>query len=176
MNSFSAKTALLAILFGPTLMRADVVFSNVTGLGAPINSHVVCGSASCNNTVAQEFTPSANFSMTDALVDVARVSDFSTFDVFLDANSGGAPGATIEQIGFALSATASFPGSLITANTISTQITLTSGTPYWLVVSPHQANSEVSWAGGGSSATPQAVSLDGGNTWPFVNTGGLGTC
>jgi len=106
-------------------------------------------------------------------VDMVKIGDIATFDVFLDSDSGGTPGSVIEQIGFGLSATASFPASLITANTIGTPITLTAGTPYWLVVSPHQADSRVTWAGGGSVETPRAISLDGGNTWPLVGTDAL---
>jgi hypothetical protein len=184
MNSRSAKVALLSILFGPMLMRADVVFSNITSPfnGAPSNSHGVCGNGvdGCfNNALAEEFIPSANYILTGAQMLVlvhkesSGITDGANFDVSLDSDNSGAPGSLIEQIGSGLTATAtSFPGSLVTANSIATPITLTAGTPYWLVLTP-EANTFITWAGGGSSAPPSATSIDGGSTWPFVGTADL---
>jgi hypothetical protein len=175
MNSLLAKAALLSITLSPMLMRADVVFSNYNGAGSAIGSHFVCGASSCNNTIAEEFTPSLNFTMTDAQVLVAQNvnGNDQTFDVYLSSNGGTAPGAVIEQIGFGLSpSTATYPGSLITANSIGTPITLLAGTPYWLVLKPHLANSQIVWVGSGSQSVPSATSLDGGNTWPFAGGSG----
>jgi hypothetical protein len=174
MNSLLAKAALLSlsITLSPVLMKAGVVFSNVTGIGDALHSSVFCGSSLCNNVLAEEFTPSANYNMTDAQVQVKQnPGTDATFDVFLYSNNAGAPGSVIEQIGFALTATTpTFPGSLITANSLATPITLTSGTSYWLVLAGHEANSEISWVGEGSPAVPAAISLDGGNSWPFSST------
>jgi hypothetical protein len=171
MNSLLVKAVLLPVVFGPVLMRADVVFSNVTGTGTVNNFTGVCGSGAPSCTpdgiwAAGEFTPAANYSLTDAQALVATgTSSTATFNVFLYSNKSGVPGSAIEQIGFGLTATTNPPGSLITANTVNTPITLVSGTPYWLVLAPAAANSFINWANGGSPAAPFAVSGDGGSTW-----------
>jgi hypothetical protein len=181
MNNRSAKAALLSILFGPLLMRADVVFSNITNpfQGTPANSHGVCGNGvgGCyNNALAEEFIPSANYILTGAQVLVTTDEDANgnpygaNFNVSLDSDNSGVPGLPIEQIGSGLTATAT--ASLVTANSIATPITLTAGTPYWLVLTG-EVNTFIIWAGGGSTAPPSATSLDGGSTWPVVNTADL---
>jgi hypothetical protein len=181
MNSRSAKAALLSILFGPMLMRADVVFSNITSpfQNTPANSHGVCGNGvdGCyNNAFAEEFIPSANYTLTGAQVlvttheDANGDPDGANFNVSLDSDNSGAPGSPIGQIGSGLTATAT--ASLVTANSIATPITLTAGTPYWLVLTG-EVNTFIIWAGGGSTAPPSATSIDGGSTWPFLGTANL---
>jgi hypothetical protein len=177
MNSLLVKALLLPIVVGPVSMRADVVFSNLTGTGPVTGSSNVCGAlaSGCGNGGgvwdASGFTPAANYSLTDAQMLVAKslVDAPYTFDVFLYSNNGGVPGSAIEQIGFGLTASANYPGSLITANTVSTPITLVSGTPYWLVLAPASAKSFITWSNAGSPEAPFAQSLDGGNTWGVNN-------
>jgi hypothetical protein len=155
--------------------HADVVFSNVTSTSDVNNSTAVCGSKAppCPNPVgglidAEAFTPSADFTMTDAqvlvIVAVGAGGD-SDFNVFLYSNASGVPGSLIEQIGFDVAATTTFPGSMITANSIATPITLTSGTEYWLVLGPADSDSFVGWENGGSPSVPFAYSGDGGTSW-----------
>jgi len=152
--------------------HADVVFSNVTS--DVNNGTAVCGSSAPACPIlfgalidAEAFTPSADFTMTDAqvlmIVDVGAGSD-SDFNVFLYSNASGVPGSLIEQIGFDVAATTTFPGSMITANSIATPITLTSGTEYWLVLGPADSDSFVAWGNGGSPSVPFAYS-DGGTSW-----------
>jgi hypothetical protein len=174
------KAVLLPMAFVPVLLRADVVFSNVTGTGTVTAGASVCGPTSnacrfSDTFVGEEFTPVANYTMVDAqaFIFANGLGDNQTFDVFLYSNTGGVPGSVIEQIGFGLAATTPFPGSLITANTINTPITLTSGTPYWLVLEPHLANSTVLWADGGPSFIPESASFNGGQNWAAGNNSTL---
>ena len=73
---------------------------------------------------------------------------------------------SIEQIGFGLSASAGYPGSVVTANTIATPTTLAAGTPYRLVLAPHDAYSFQS--SGVWNPSTQGISsskIDGDRTW-----------
>ena len=152
--------------------QADVIFSNITGPGSVMGATVVCAEFTFGNCdglgtimlAAAAFTPTANYTMTDAQVFVASVINplpgRSSFDVYLYSDSGGAPGSPIERIGAGLSATTILPGSIVTANTISTPITLTSGTQYWLVLTPpNYLGSFIYWANGGSPRVPTATRI-----------------
>jgi hypothetical protein len=75
------------------------------------------------------------------------------FNVFLAQNSSGVPGSFIEQIGFDVSAS----GGEVTVNSIATPITLTGGTPYWLVLTPASTNTYIYWDNGGSSLVQYAI-------------------
>jgi hypothetical protein len=173
MNNLFVIAVLLPIVCAPMLLRADIVFSNVTGTGTVSNGAPICrsGAAGCpvpDSLYAEEFTPAANYTLTDAQVLVAAVGSINpgSFDLFLDSNSSGVPGSEIEQIGSGLTATTTSPGSLITA--IATPITLVSGTPYWLVLAPATSDSILFWSNGGSPAVPDATS--GGVTWSALGT------
>jgi hypothetical protein len=172
MRLLIARAALLLIAFGPGLARASVVFSNVTGsgdVGATVNG------GGTPNAVAEAFTPGANYIMTDAQMLVeGNFGHALTFDVFLESNNAGAPGSVIEQIGFgSVAAALGYPGALETANSFATPVTLVSGTEYWLVLTPHQADSDISWVAMGSTSVPEWVSLDGGSTWSLPGTDSL---
>jgi len=165
---------LLAGALAPLVLQADVVFTNVTNTADVNNGSAVCGGTSltpCPFVItglidAEAFTPTANFTLTDAQVLVSKTSGSDPdFNVYLDSNTGGKPGSVIEQIGFGVAATADYPGSLITANSIATPITLTSGTEYWLVLRPADSGSFVGWSDGGSPSVPFAYSPDGGTDW-----------
>jgi hypothetical protein len=167
MNNLFVKAVLLPIACAPMLLRADIVFSNVTGTGTVSTGAPICGIASCspNSTIAaEEFTPASKYILTGAQVLVDEVSGAPpSFDVFLDSNSSGVPGSEVEQIGSGLTATTAYPGSFITAT--ATPITLVSGTPYWLVLAPATTSSLVNWMNGGSPAAPFENSSNGGLTW-----------
>ena len=80
----------------------------------------------------------------------------------------------IEQIGFGLAATTQgLPGSVITANSFATPVTLVSGTEYWLVLMAHQPNTQILWVRSGSTSVPETFSFNGGSTWPLVETDSL---
>ncbi len=183
MNRLCVKLLLLTLGFAPMLVKADVIFSNVAGTGDVTGSAIVCGSTAnaCpfpggGLDESEEFTPAADYTLTDAevLVIVNHIGgDAQTFNVLLYSNNGGAPGSEIEQIGSELTATTTYPGSLITADaTSSQQITLQSGTSYWLVLAPATADSFIGWENGGNAAVPFADSGNGGENW---NSSGTGT-
>lgn len=165
---------LLAAALAPLVLQADVVFTNVNSSDVSDGS-AVCGGSSngCPNqqtgiSDAEAFTPTADFTLTDAQMLVYEVpgSGDPDFNVFLDSNASGTPGSVIEQIGFGLAATAAFPNSsFVTANSIATPITLTSGTEYWLVLRPADSDSYVGWSNGGSPSVPFASTSADGTVW-----------
>lgn len=142
-----------------------VVFTNLT---SPVNNNggQVNGSNFGPQTFAAQFTPSGNFTLSDAKVSVAALpSGGTSFNVWIAADAGGMPGSFIEQIGFGLTAT-SLAGSVVTASSIATPLPLTSGTKYWLVVTPANANTSLIWSGLGSQPVPAAY-----NASPTFNSG-----
>jgi hypothetical protein len=174
-----SSVCLAALLVGAAVtIHADVVFFNVTSTADVSSGSIVCGGSNgaClflgGLIEAEAFTPVADYTMTDAQVLVEApeaVPGDSDFNVFLYSNSSGVPGSPIEQIGFGLAAAAAY--SLITADTIATPITLTSGTEYWLVLKPADSGSFINWGNGGSPSVPFAYSANGGSDWdPGTNT------
>src|ERR1051326_16913 len=142
-----------------------VVFSN---LASPDSVHIaqVTGVVGFPQTVAVQFTPSGNFTLVDAKVMVGtEPSGGTNFNLWIAPDAGGLPGAFLEQIGFNLVATSS-AGSVVTANSIATPISLTNGTKYWLVMTPANTQTGVSWEGSGTSAVPIAF-----NSSPTFNSG-----
>lgn len=132
-----------------------VVFSNMSTIASNTGGQVN-GANFGPQTFAAQFTATANLNVVDAkLVAVRLPSGGPTFDVWIAADASGSPGTFIEQIGFGLQAT-SLSGSVVTASSIATPISLTSGTKYWLVVTPTNAQTSFLWGGAGSSSVPIA--------------------
>jgi hypothetical protein len=160
----------LASLMTLSVGKADIVFSNLTGVNS--GGIVICGVTPCSafgsgipQTLAEQFTPSADYVFGDAIVEIGdSFSSDENVNVYLAADSSGLPGSFIEQIGFGLSPSAQ---NTITANSIATPIQLTSGTPYWLVVTPADSNTAVTWDDGGSAFVETAFSptADGMSDW-----------
>ena len=165
MKGLLIKTIVIAIGLSPALMRASVIFSNVSGFNGGGGANI-CGSDwGCADGYTQglQFTAGITATMTDAQALVRQNLGDPTFDVYLYNDSGGAPGSLIEQIGFAVTA----PGTaaLVTANSIGTPITLVSGSQYWLFLEPHLSNSWIAWIAGGTSSPAWSVSFDGRQTF-----------
>lgn len=151
-------------LFTIQLVNASaIIFSNLPGTST--GGFGICGS--CPTSLAQEFTPTGDYTLTDAIVLVGNngtgIQD--DFNVWIAQDSSGLPGTLIEQIGFAVSA--SGVGGEVIANSISTPIDLTSGTAYWVVLTPANSETLIYWEDGGSPAVPCAVSYtsDGSGDW-----------
>lgn len=170
----SVKVVLSLVVSTAFHLNAAVVFSNITGTGSVNGGVGICGNnfaMDCGlppgvDYQAESFTPAATYMMSDAQVLVATETfGTSSFDVFVYSDSGGLPGSLIEQIGSGLSATTAFPGSIITANSVSVPITLLSGTTYWLALGPYDSNSAVVWSNGGSPSVPHAFSDSAGASW-----------
>jgi hypothetical protein len=164
---------LVACALAPLSLPADVIFSNLSGATpnygtGPVGANLIStwpeGAES-----AEAFTPTGNFSMTDAEVFVKWYSDpFSdpNFNLFLYSDNSGVPGSEIKELGSDLTAPSSF--TLLTVNSFA-PIDLTEGTQYWLVMTPYDANSSPDWVGGGSITVPYTPSFNIGASWdtPF---------
>ncbi len=94
---------------------------------------------------AGTFTANCNFNLVDVKVSVAATDGDPTFNVFLVGYVAGAPEGIShwQQIGFGL--TAPSGGGVVTANSNTTPIALTSGNGYWIVVAPAKPQSRVAW-------------------------------
>jgi len=177
-SRFLKRVGLIAIAGCLAIALAQgqvVVFSNLTTPDQVHGVQIFKETGVGSQTAAAQFTPSGNFNLVDAQVMVtAEPSGSPNFNVWIAADAGGLPGTFIEQIGFNLQATAPFNpnpgssnGSVITANSIATPLALTSGTKYWLVVTPGvQPFIGLNWDGGGSSAVPLTY-----NSSPTFNSG-----
>jgi hypothetical protein len=98
----------LASLMTLSVGKADVVFSNLTGVNS--GGTVVCGvtprsgfGSGIPQTLAEQFTPSSDYVFGDAIVEIGdSFSSDENVNVYLAADSWGLPGSFIEQIGFGL--------------------------------------------------------------------------
>ncbi len=154
----------LAVSLAPLALRADVIFSNLSGT-TPNDGVIVSGGGSPKGSAAAEaFTPTANFSMTDA--EVLLVG--GEIDLYLYTNNSGEPGTEIEELETGLSG----PSGAYALETASgfTAIDLTAGTEYWLVLKPVTALTDAAWGNNGSSSVPEDYSLNGGTSWSTPTT------
>lgn len=165
--------AIASLLLLPSKAKADSVFSNISG------SLCDCGiaveqTAEGTETLAVQFTPSGNFGFTDAILGFSGLSYFSahggSVNVYLESDSGAGPGSVIEQVGSSISVPAN-TALYITANSFSTPITLLSGVPYWLVVTPAITNTFVAWDFSGTASVPTAANSNVGPNGPFACCG-----
>jgi hypothetical protein len=131
-----------------------VVFSNLT---APNNMGLEVAGSSVptypSTTWACSFTAQGNFNLMDVKVSVAATAGDPTFNVWLSPALGGAePDFFIRwrQIGFGLRAPSG--GGVVAADAIAPPIALTSGTSYWVVLTPANPQSHILWNLGGLSA------------------------
>jgi hypothetical protein len=154
----------IAVLsFAPARANASVVFSSITSIPSTPDGYEVCGVNECEpqtRWVGASFTPSANYSMTDAEV---LINGHGTYNVLLYTDPSGLPGTEITQIGSGLTVPSS--ASYITATVSGAPIALVSGTTYWLVLGSGTNGSDGTWVVGGSPSTNTAVSTSGGASW-----------
>lgn len=161
--------AIASLLLLPSKAKADTVFSNISGTlcGCGV---VVEETALGIETLAAQFTPSGNFSFTDAILGFNGLNlSGGSVNVYLESDSGGGPGSVIEQVGSSISVPANAE-LYITANSFSTPVTLLSGAPYWLVVTPAIPNTFVAWDFGGTASVPVAANSSGGPDGPWGGT------
>ena len=94
---------------------------------------------------AGTFTASGNFNLVDVKVSVAATAGDPTFNVFIANSFQGGPDilSRWRQIGFGLKAPSG--GGVVTANSNTSPIALTSGNGYWIVVAPAKPQSRVAW-------------------------------
>jgi hypothetical protein len=154
----------------PAPLYANVIFNNITGNCCGGNG--VTGSNFASESLATEFTPSVSATLTDAKVVVFQVLGFGgdpNFNVSLFSNVGASPGMLIEQLGTDL--TAPVGGGIVTA-TPSASFQLIAGTGYWLVLTPFDSNTEVSWEQGGSLGAPTDFTTSPVGAGPWVPVSG----
>ena len=170
--SMGVWALLLAI---PAVSRADVVFSNFgagfsynTGAGNFIGNGLD-GSGS-NYAEGDTFTPTTTATFTSleiALSNFFGPTNTDRLAVSLDANSGDAPGATLESFIVA-------PGTLGTLGNNNAPIVLnsvvmpvlTAGTQYWVTVSDQAGVDSNVWNWNSTGdMSDEAISTDGGSTW-----------
>jgi hypothetical protein len=172
---FFLFVALLTIIAA----KADIVSSTLTG-STGNGGFDVCGSAPapntsppvpCSQALAESFTPSGDFILTDAKLIVGNQAGTSPlFNVWLAQDSGGSPGSFIEQIGFDVLYSGEGASGEVMADSIATPILLTSGTKYWLVLTPAQSDTIVYWDAGSppfpcSSCVAVTHTTDGTGGW-----------
>ena len=155
----SLLLALAAIAMTPGATASSVVFSNLSG------STCLCGQSG-PGPVAEQFTPASGFTLLDvsAVLHNKAASDFnSSFYIFSD--SGGLPGSVLTELPF------SIPGGsyeAITSGPPTTPLTLVSGTPYWLAVSPPAS---VTWDGLGTFKEPMAFASSLSGPYTYLGSG-----
>jgi hypothetical protein len=145
------STAALALIFVAQAreVRADVIFSNF----GPSQTYVgnswwdvgaVAGGSS--QVVAFSFIPTETATLTGADLAVAAVAGGATpLNVFIESNSGGAPGAILD----ALTQSGSIPAYPTTAvvnyDCVVTCSTLNGGTTYWIVAQAEDPLNTAGW-------------------------------
>jgi hypothetical protein len=165
-------TVSLLLAFGVEWTRADVIYDTYPK-GTDGYYTVRSVGLSSPQAVAEQFTPSANYSFTSATLALFLVSGTNDFTVSIDDASGpgGTPGAALET--FANVAATPDQTTDLTLNSV-THPELLSGDNYYLV-----AIAEGSDTYGGWTLVPTAggpfdygtSSADGGNTWGTINYG-----
>jgi hypothetical protein len=152
-RSFTHLVAVLSFVFALFFeipnAHADTVFTTLT-------SDSTFGDG--GEVVAGQFTPGANYQLTDV---VARILNFfdgapQTLNFSIFSNSGGLPGTELTELTGTIPAATPFGpfSGLVTSGAPSSPLTLTSGTPYWLVTDVDLIN--VAWEENGSLSVPAA--------------------
>jgi hypothetical protein len=163
-----AILALLLLLGWSSPLSADTVFSN-------LSSFCECGNAISGGlpgvqSLAVEFTPSGNFTFTEAELGIDPAPGGS-LNVYLETSSStGGPGTVIEQIGSDISVSSGF-GRDITADSFTTPITLSDGVSYWLVATAATGSTYVLWDSGGTQEVTSYSSTTDGPDGPWSAAG-----
>jgi hypothetical protein len=160
----------IAILFAGT-GRASVIF---TDLGAG-NTYDCCtgdgasGSAIVSGPLdtADTFTPSTTATFGDLLIGLSFFPGTGEDDLavvsLVDDSSGSPTGAVLESWDVGGLPQFGTTSSIVQTLVTDTTITLTSGTPYWILIAPEDANSDVVW---NASLTSGAITeINSGSGW-----------
>ena len=128
--------------------RADaVVFSNF-GPGLTFNTSQSWNVSGTNvfggRVVAQSFTPSANFTFTNAQLAMGIIGGPNILQVMLMTSSGGFPGTSVETITLTNSIASIGTGGIAVANSALNPL-LNAGTQYWLVAFAPDDNTFMGW-------------------------------
>jgi hypothetical protein len=171
MRSLQLLKLALVLLVLPTSQWADIIFSNLSG---PDGGYTVCGDTSkcdpASESLAVAFTPSLNYLMTDAKVEVFNDGPYwgdPYFNLSLFSDANGVPGVLLAKIGTRLEPPAdsgvNFYDRLVTVYIIAgghvRVPTLDAGKEDWLVLTPFDSDSFLAWEIGGTSSVPAAVTI-----------------
>jgi hypothetical protein len=139
--------AVLALATAGATRADQIIFSNFgpgmtfdTRSGILISGSNVLG----GHVVAQAFTPSADFSFSNAQLAMGILSGPNILQVVLMTSSGGFPGTILETITLT-NAVAPFTSAGIVLANSTLHPMLNSGTQYWLVAFAPDANTSMGW-------------------------------
>lgn len=165
-----APAAFLALALVAPALRADpdVVFSNVNATVCHCGALIGGQSYSYPQSVAEAFTPTADYQLTGAEARLDGYGTGGTVDLAIYSNSSGHPGASLASLG-SVSLSAADEGVFSPSGPIP-PLALLSGAQYWLVLNPGTAGTLFIWEGAGSSSVPCAGTADttGASGWVFL--------
>lgn len=142
LHSFTAALAIAVTSMAPAAVKADVVFGNLGSLGTNDLNSTNFG-VSDTNWLAQGFTVGGtNTTVTSVTL---GLFDANSTSVNLSIYAGGTAGPTGSPLGTSTQAVASLTPALQTFN-FSPNVTLNSGSPYWIVASTSEASGLFNWA------------------------------
>jgi hypothetical protein len=151
--------------------HADTIFSSLnkaTSPYGPIGIEGSNGPGKVYDALAGAFTPGADYQLTETQVYVdGGFSGYnSSFNELLYSSSNGAPGTLDATLGTDLTASNGY--SVVDISGLS--VALSSGTEYWLALTPYNSQSLLGWAENGSPTVPAAANLGSG----WYSAGNLG--
>lgn len=148
-------------------LNASVIFTSLNG---PQSAGYVINGANAPTfpeSVAASFTGASTFILTNAAVEVLGLpGQDPTFNAAIYTDNAGLPGSIITLLSSNLVA----PSSSGEVSFATPSVTLTGGTQYWLVLTPAEANTGVSW---GSNNAPVLSGLT--HTADVTGTSGWGS-
>ncbi len=161
----------LLLLGGSSPLSADTVFSNLSGSFCNCGE-IIQGAGEPDGavSVAVEFTPSGNFTFTEAELGIEGGVSVGSLNVYLETISSTGTGTVIGQIGSDISVPADTQ-EYITADSLTAPITLSEGVSYWLVATAATADPGVFWEGEGTEAVPYDYSLTDSPDGPWSAAG-----
>jgi hypothetical protein len=168
---------------------SGIVFSNFTGPNSHkynnTTGYFVDGSNFFNQVLGFGFTPTSTVKFADVLMAMAVYTldggenNPGNLNVYLESDSGGAPGSLIEGPLSRCQGISNFNdngGNIVEFDCTSCNTTLTAGTPYWIVAQEATATSELTWdevRGLTDASSPFAFNQTGNafGDWLVVGTG-----
>jgi len=164
----------------PTPMQADIIFSNIVcavcsgGMGLT-GADIPLIHGGGPDSLAAAFTPSDNFRMTDAQVEVFNDGPFygdPYFNLSLFSDASGLPGSLLARLGTNLTPPPyvlpdPFYGLATAELEPGQRPKLDAGTQYWLVMTPGDSTTWIGWEVGANQAVPfaAATSASGQDGW-----------
>ena len=167
---------------------STLVYTNLTGpLHHKYNNTVgyfVDGSNFFNQVLAVGFTPTSTLTFADAYMpmgvytNTGGQNNSGTLNIYLESDSGGAPGSIIEGPLTACNGISNFNdglgGNFVEFNCTSCTSTLQAGTQYWIVAQEATATVETTWdevRGVTDTSSPFDFNQSGSATGPWLVVG-----